>query len=142
MYMIVKYLPRSLTIDSLADGLHPLLKSGFFRRKGEIRAIKFVALANKERRIVERHALVRLCSEPVKLKLIKAVNQSDIRRMLLSPDEFECLPKALIASDYVVRSWRNDRRQIASLYPQVPDRRQSERRRSGFSIYPLVEKCF
>lgn len=141
MYMIVKYLPKSMAIDDLVDGLQPLLKSGLFRKTGQIKAIKFIALVNKERRIIERHALVRLCSEPVRLRLIRAFNKSEIKKQLQFSREHNC-SKELIASNYTVRSWRNDRRLNANLQPPEVNRRQFDRRRPGLSVYPLIEKTF
>jgi len=142
MYMIVKNLPKSINIDALADGLQPLLKGGLFHKKGQIKAIKMIALVNKERRIIERHALVRLCSESARLRLIKAFNGSEYKKLLQIGDDSSNCPKELTASNYVVRSWRNDRRKSSEVESRKKNHRHLERRRLDLLVYPLLEKTF
>ncbi|MDD2760545.1 MAG: hypothetical protein PHH11_09675 [Methylomonas sp.] len=136
MYAILKNIHHAASIDHLEAYVTPLLKGSFLQRDGELKAIVIIQLNDKFGIAVERHALVRVCSDKVRRRLIKALNKQfyvdeDGQRLHVRADE------------YVVRLIMNDKRVNGSEFVWVKnDSRKGERRRLGLKIVHVPEKDF
>lgn len=136
MYIILKNIHQSVTTDCLEFYLRPFLEGNFFQRKGELRAIIIIQLNDKSGSYVERHALIRVCSDKIRRRLINALNK---QRYV---DE-DGLRQKVRASEYVVRQIVNDRRVAGWKAVQIQrDLRKSERRRLGLKVVHVAEKDF
>lgn len=137
MYVIVKHLPSEIAICDFKERIEPLIKGGIIRKNGEIKAIKFIELVDKSNRFVELHAIVRVCSEDSRRRLIKGVNSRKFMENIMSDYPGA---KPLVAADYVIRHWTNDRRIPIDSVKMKEDscQRICERRRL-LKLFPLQE---
>lgn len=136
MYIILKNIHQSVTIDCLASYLKPFLEGGFFRRKGKLRAIVIIQLINKSGAYIERHALIRVCSDKIKKRLIK-----DLNKQSYVDDEGQ--KQKVQAAEYAIRQIMNERRASGLKELRVQrDLRKSERRRLGLKVVHVAEKEF
>lgn len=136
MYTILKHIHESVTIDALECYLRPLIKGSFFQCRGELKAIIIIQLYEKSGIPVERHALIRVCSEPVKQRLIKKLNKQNFIDELGQTQSVQ-------AAEYVIRQIMNDKR--ANSQARLNDRaerRRNERRRLGLKVVHVEEKDF
>lgn len=134
MYAILKNIHQSATVDSIEIFLQPFLKGSFFHRKIELRAIKIIQLNDKSGAPIERHALIRVCSDKTRKRLIKILNKQTFR------DE-QNKKQPVRAAEFVLRQGMNERRNHDGLTIRQ-DARKHERRRAGLKISPIAEKVY
>lgn len=130
MFVIIKNLHPSITIDELEEFVVPAARGRFFQKNGTIKALKIIELVvAKDGSPVERHGIVRVNSDSVKRRLIKSLNGRSIYNVKHSVEE------------YVVRHWSVDIRaaDLPSRHP-THERRTSDRRRSGLSMIEVSQK--
>jgi len=136
MYVILRNIHESVKIDNLERYLRPFLEGGLFRRKGELRAIIIIGLFEKSGAYVERHALIRVCSDRIRRRLIKDLNKQ------LYVDE-DGQKQKVRAAEYVVRKIMNDKRDTG--FKEIMnerERRKCERRRLGLKVVHIAEKDY
>lgn len=129
MFIIVKHLDASITVDDLEHLVKPALKGGLFQKPAKLRSVKIVVLVDKKSMIIEHHGLIAIAPDSEKARLIKALNNKTI-----GLEKFH-------VSEYVIRNWRNDRR----AYRYFPDsnprtRRVDDRRRPGLRMLTLNQE--
>ncbi len=120
MFIVVKNLHTSVTVDDLEDFVKPVLKGRLFQKAADIRSVKIVVLVDKHNNFVERHGLITISPDSEKARLIKALNSRYLGQQKYA------------VAEYVIRHWSNDRRTrgaVANAYPQ--NQRNNDRRRSG-----------
>lgn len=136
MYVILKNIHETVKVDSLEQYLRPFLEGGFLRPKGELRAIIIIGLADRSGGFVERHALIRVCSDKIRRRLIKELN----RQHYIDEDGQR---QKVQAAEYIVRQIMNDKR--VSGFQEIiieRERRKSERRRLGLKVVHIAEKDY
>jgi len=132
MYIIIKDIPTSLTIQALEKEVLYAIKWMLFKSsKDRINALKIIQLVDVKGIAVERFALVRVSSDNMKKRLIKSLNG---RPMLNN--------RPYIVDAFTLRHWGNDRRtgNIGSAFNPVNNMRQYDRRRRGLNLVTYVEK--
>jgi len=136
MYIILKNLRDSVTIECLEEYVNPFLRGFFFLGQGKLRVIKIIQLYDKAGMPIERHALIRVSSEKTLRRLIKNLNKQTYVDDDGSVQQVQ-------ASEYVVRKIMNDRRSYSKIDQTIKhELRVSERRRLGLKIVPVAEKVF
>ncbi|MEY4717879.1 MAG: hypothetical protein RL563_497 [Pseudomonadota bacterium] len=108
MFTIIKNIPKKITIDEFAEALQPFVLKGIFKKRSELKALKFLDLVDRHGELVERHAIVRVNGETIQKSLIQAVNQNLIS--LLTPASGPHM-ESCKAAPFAVRWHGNDRRQ-------------------------------
>lgn len=132
MYVIIKNLLPSISIDDLEEFVIPAAKGRFFQKKGTIKSLKIIELVCAKTGVsVERHGLVIVDSDSIKKRLIKSLNGQSIGNVKHSVGE------------YVIRHWSIDSRSgdLPFKRPTL-DRRKSDRRRSGLNMIAVSQKSF
>ncbi len=135
MFLIIKHLDPSVTIDELEEFVVPSVNGRFFQKKGTIKALKIIELVTKKGSSVERHGIVRVDSDSIKARLIKSLNGRSINNIKHFVDE------------YIFRQWSADRRSTdlpssALMKNRTLNRRMSDRRRSGLKMIEVSQKLF
>ncbi len=138
MYVIIKHIPRAMIIDDLEALVLPVLKSGFLRKQGHLKAIKLIQRVDKNNKPIESHALIRVCSTSVQKRLIKSINNSPFKQLMVHIDDSDN-GQNLSASEFFVRSYGNDRRSALCL---ATEKRKQDRRRLDLVMRPLSEKLY
>lgn len=108
MFTIIKNIPKKITIDEFAEALQPFVLKGIFKKRSEMKALKFLDLVDRRGELIERHAIVRVNGETIQKSLIQAVNQNLIS--LLTPASGPHM-ESCKAAPFAVRWHGNDRRQ-------------------------------
>lgn len=108
MFTIIKNIPKKITIDEFAEALQPFVLKGIFKKRSEMKALKFLDLVDRRGELIERHAIVRVNGETIQKSLIQAVNQNLIS--LLHPASAPHM-ESCKAAPFAVRWHGNDRRQ-------------------------------
>lgn len=130
MFIIVKNIKSDVKIKDIASLIKPAMKNSPFFKQGIIQSIKIILFLDKNRRIVEKHGLVRVANKPAKKVVSHLKKEGHAKGVEQQVDE------------YVIRMWSNDRRTNlaeSSAYPN--DRRKADRRRKGFKIVTVCEKA-
>jgi len=132
MYVIIKNLLPSVSIDDLEEFVIPAAKGRFFQRKGAIKSLKIIELVCAKSGVsVERHGLVIVDSDAIKKRLIKSLNGQSISNVKQSVGE------------YVIRHWSVDSRSSGLPFKRPTlDRRKSDRRRSGLNMIAVSQKSY
>ncbi len=136
MYAILKNIHSWVTIDNLEDYLRPFLKGAFFQRDGQLKSIVIIQLNDKSGDAVERHALIRVCSDKARKRMIKSLN-----KQFFIDEGGQRQP--VRAAEYVVRQIINDKR--GNDFEKMMARgelRRGERRRLGLKVIRVAEKDF
>lgn len=136
MYVIVKNLLPSTTIDEFEQFVLPAAKHRFYEKKGIIKALKIIDLVNRKGLTIERHGLIRVNSDALEKRLIKSLNGKPMGDAKVS------------VNNYTIRHWSIDRRQLGDLpllsarSNLAPDRRVADRRRKDLKMVPISERIF
>lgn len=142
MYIIIKNILPHISIDELKECLLPTVKGRFFQAAGHIEALKLIQMTDRKGKSLERHALIRVNSNSIKKRLIRA-KSVNLRRSKAEANFFESGSQigCCNVGEYIIRHWSNDRRMNKnprSLF--ATNRRTSERRRAGLGIRELAER--
>lgn len=136
MYTIIKNIPHNAGIDQIHDLANPMLKAGLFQKEGKILAIKILERVFRDHSNKERYALVRVCSESARKRLIKCINKLNIQYPVITED---VVFKKVTASEFKVRHHSNDRRMLSK---SAVEKRGNERRILGSKMLTLSEKSY
>lgn len=132
MHIIIKDIPRSLTIQALEKEVLDSIKWRLFQtKKSQINALKIIQLIDVKGIAVEHFALVRVSTDNMKIRLLKSLNGKPMVN-----------GRPFILSEYIIRHWSNDRRtNNASAVVNIEnDKRQYDRRRRGLNLVTFSEK--
>jgi hypothetical protein len=138
MYVIIKNIPSTITIDELESYVSPTVKGGLFQKKGHIKALKIIQLIDKNEKPVERHGLVIVDSDSVKKRLINSLKpKSQMNTVFLegTEDVTQCT-----VDEFFIRHWSNDRRAERSPSVSSGNMRIADRRRRGLNMVAQYEK--
>lgn len=127
MFIIVKKINPGIKIENIVRFMAPAMKSPLFKKKGVIQSIKIIQLLDKNRRILERHGIIRITNKPTKkvVSHLKGRVKGGERQV----------------DEYIIRMWTNDRRtNVAESVAYPNDRRKADRRRKGLTIVTVCEK--
>ena len=119
MLILLARVPDGTTEDDVLDFLDPVLKGGFFVRKGLVESIEIVWVPNGLSGKIDSHCVVRISPESAGQRVIKKLNRKSING------------KHIAVREYFIRNWHNDRRLASNRLQTGSDRRRFERRRSG-----------
>lgn len=134
MYTIIKHIPATMTAEQLAEFVQPAIKGRFFQKAGKIKAIKLMTIKDKDGNSIEYHALIRVCLDSVKKRMIKFINSQTIKKHN---------HQKLMAQDFITRHWSNDRRtNIHESARNIDNHRRFDRRRSGIRFVTVAEIHF
>lgn len=134
MYAIIKNIPDGITAEKLAELIQPVVKGKFFQKTGKLQAIKILQIIDQHGGPLEYHALVRVCADPIKLRLIRSLDCK-----LIGNDE----NANISVSEFVVRHWSNDRRSNSRQYMEFgQNRRVADRRRYRLKFVTQAELHF
>lgn len=112
MIIFLRRIHQDITLGEILDFLEPAVKGGIFERKGEVVNIKLLEVKNLQGQVVECHAVVHVKPDHVASRVIERLHGHMLRG------------KRIALHEYVVRSWKNDRRS----YPAKPREAKAERR--------------
>lgn len=127
MFIILKDIKLGTKVDHIEQFVLPAMKPGLFFKKGIIRSIKIILLIDANKRMIARHAIIRVSNIPANKIVNKLKGRSTKQENKIA--------------EYVVRNWRNDRRIDTSSSLAFPDdRRKADRRKTGFRIVTVCEK--
>jgi hypothetical protein len=139
MYVIIKNIPSTITIDELEGYIFPCVKGSFYQKKGQIKALKIIQLVDKSGKTVERHGLVIVDSDSVKKRLIKSLKPKTHVNTVFFKDADDV--KQCSVDEYYIRHWSNDRRAGQGDPSALPENmRIADRRRRGLSMVAQYEK--
>jgi hypothetical protein len=132
MHVIIKNIPKAITIQELETEILNSIKWMIFHKKSHINALKIIHLVDNKGVLVERFGLVRVGSEGMKKRLIKALNgRPMVNRRPFTVDEF------------VTRHWSHDRRvgsKANAPFNPENNMREYDRRRRGLNLVAYSEK--
>lgn len=128
--LILKNIAPSLKIDDIKKIIHIVIENSLFHKNASIRAIKIILLYNRKKQEADRFAIVTLDSD----KSERLVKSSLAGRNIHG--------KTVAAEEYIVRNWKNERRDenTGSLAPII-EQRKTERRRPHMKMEVLCELC-
>jgi hypothetical protein len=118
MLIFLARIPKETTPSDIIDFLNPVLKGGFFMRKGIIHSLEIMIYPNSDAKTAPHYGLVRIEPNSVARRVIHKLNRKPLNGKLINVRE------------YYYRDWHNDPRIIhKSLYTKMfQNRRQGERR--------------
>ena len=129
MFVIIKHIPSHVTIQDLENFILPVVNGRFYQQQGSIQALKIFALLDRGGLTVERHGLVKVCSDSIKQRLIKSLHGRYLGN------------ERVTVAEYVLRQWHNDRRaDRLTAATTTKNRRAADRRRSGLRKVMVCEK--
>lgn len=102
MIVFLRRVHRDVTLGEILDFLEPAVKGGVFERKGEVVNVKLLEVRNPQAEVVECHAVVHIKPDEVALRAIDRLYGQMLRG------------KRIALHEYVVRSWKNERRSHAA----------------------------
>ncbi|MGR9115712.1 MAG: hypothetical protein ACU85E_08095 [Gammaproteobacteria bacterium] len=119
MHIILVRIPAETTKNDIIHFFEPVLKKGFFVRKGIIEHIEIKIIHDSSLNAMEFHGLVKIKPDVVALKAIKKLNRKVING------------KHIAVREYHFRNWQNDPR-LKPLPTNLKfrDRRKEDRRRN------------
>lgn len=127
MIVFLRNIPSDTSRQEIIAFVMPVVKGGLFRAKGKITSIDILAIKDNANGLVEYHGLVHITPDEVGLRVIKKLHGQPFKG------------KRMALHEYVVRSWKNDRRDPTRLKPPgiIVDRRKGPQRRSNLKILKL-----
>jgi len=129
VFVIIKKIPISITIEHIENFVSPIIKEEFLTKHGAVKAIQIIELIDKRGNSIERHGLVRVGPDSIVKQLIKSLN-----RCTMNNSRF-------IVDEYFNRHWRNERRATKSAQPTlINNKRKLDRRRLGLKKITIAEK--
>lgn len=129
MFVIIKNISTSVSIDHLKAIVAETIEESFLHKHGQLNSIKIIRLVNRSKQEVDRYAIIRLDSESTEKYLIEALNRKIIDG------------RTVLVTKYVVRHWTNDRRIAQSQQPLAINKRQADRRRKHLRTEVVCEVC-
>lgn len=138
MYIIIKHIPKAMTLDQLEGLIRPIVQGKLFEKKGQLKALKILRRVFRNRIEIEHHALVRVCSDPVRKRLIRVINNNTYSDPTTPSGQ---LPKRISASVFVIRHHGNDRRIAIKNIADV-EKRGKDRREFGSKMIPIFERTY
>jgi len=138
MYVIIKNIPSTVTLDELENYVSPTVKGRLFQKKGHIKALKIIQLVDKNEKPVERHGLVIVDSDIVKKRLINSLKPKyQMNTVFLEgPDDV----RQCNVEEFFIRHWSNDRRGRVLSAASSNNKRIADRRRRGLNMVAQYEK--
>jgi hypothetical protein len=128
--IIIKKIPASTRIAHIKNLISAILEDSFLHKNGYIKSIKIIQLYNRKKEEVDRFSIVMVDSEKTEQYLIPSLNGKIIDG------------NAIVAAEYIVRHWTNDRREnhTSKTLPPKSDRKL-DRRRRHLKMVVLCEIC-
>lgn len=126
MIVFIKNIPQETNRQDIIDLVMPVVMGGFFRLRGKISRVDILAIADNNTGLMEYHGLVHIVPDEVGHRVIRRLHGQYFKG------------KRVALREYVVRTWRNDRRDVSK--PPVPvavERRNGQVRRSNLKIQKL-----
>jgi hypothetical protein len=126
MIVFLRNIPNDTHRQEIIDFVMPAVRGGLFRPKGKIASIDILAVKDPATELTEYHCLVHVLPDEVGLRVIRRLHGQQFKG------------KRITVREYVVRSWRNDRRDPTRPPPPgIVDRRKSPTRRENLKIQVL-----
>lgn len=127
MFIIVKNINAHKKIEDIAGYVEPAMRNGFFLKRGMIQSIKIILLLDQNRRIVERHGIVKVSDASAKQVVARLTSRrKGVERRI---------------DEYAIRMRTNDRRiNVADSLAYPNDRRKTDRRRKDLILVTVCEK--
>lgn len=124
MLILLSKIPKNTTRSDIINFLNPVLKGGFFARKGMIKSLEVMIYKDSNADISPYHGLVRIEPDSVAKRAISKLNRKPLKG------------KHITVREYHYRSWRNDPRITNKmLYTKFhEDRRLVERRLNKLEV--------
>ena len=79
MQVFIRNIPGDTSSKELIDFVSPALKGGLLKAKGKLTEIKILALRDRNTKLVEYHAVVKIEPDNVALRAIKQLNAKRFR---------------------------------------------------------------
>jgi hypothetical protein len=128
MFIIVKNIRSRITLDDLENFVTPVLKGGWFRKNASVKAIKIIAMADRNGTVIQRHGLLRIVPPSEKKRVINALS-----KRMIGSEQYQ-------VGDYVIRHWNNDGEDRRSTVRLSADGKPSERRHRGLHMVTTAER--
>lgn len=96
MILFLRHIPAQARISDIAEFVTPAIRSGWFKRRGQIVKIEILALHDKQVNAYEFHGLVEIEPESAARVAIKKLNGRSLKG------------KIITVREYHIRSWHND----------------------------------
>jgi hypothetical protein len=126
MIVFLRNLPDDTTRQEIIDFVTPALKGGLFRARGLVTSLDILAIRDNSTRLMEYHGLVHVEPDEAGLRLIRKLHGRLFKG------------RRMTVREYVMRSWKNDRRGgPASPVPVAVERRIGPIRRANLKIQTL-----
>ncbi len=123
MYVFFRNIPAHTTNSDLIEFIEPVLKRGWFRKKGIIEKVRIIHQKDHGVSSSEFHGLVTIQPDDVAEKVIKRLNRKRF------------LGKHIAVREYHRRVWHNDPRIKHNLHdPEILNRRENDRRRKNLEV--------
>jgi hypothetical protein len=123
MIVFLRNVPEDASRRDIVDFISPALEGGFFKARGEILSVGVLVVKDKGLNLTEYHAIVSIRPDAVALRVIKKLHGQPFKG------------RRIALREYVVRNWRNDRRQIKAKPGEVAaERRMTPTRRRNLHI--------
>lgn len=126
MIVFVRNLPEDTTRQDIIDFIMPAVRGGLFRARGKITSIDVLVIRDSNTKLMEYHGLVHIAPDAVAQRVIRKLHGQHLKG------------KRVALREYIVRSWRNDRRDPLRKPPEgIIDRRKNPIRRDNLKIQVL-----
>jgi len=123
MYVFFRNIPAQTTNSDLIKYIDPVLKWGWFRKRGTIEKVRIIHQKVRGTNISEYHGLVIIQPDAVAEKVIRRLN----RKMFLG--------RHIAVREYHRRVWHNDPRiKHNSHDPEMLNQRKGDRRRKNLEV--------
>jgi hypothetical protein len=122
MIVFMRNIPDDTNRRDIVAFIEPALQGGFFKAKGEILSVSVLLIKDKGVKLMEYHAIVNITPDAVAARVIKSLHGRVFKG------------KRIALREYVVRSWKNDRRNTAKPGTVADERRQTPTRRRNLHI--------
>jgi hypothetical protein len=116
MIIILKNIPAKIQKQDIKNFIMPIVKGGWFSKRGQINSIVILAQKNIRTHIIEYHCLVGIHPNVVAERVIKKLHRKIIAG------------KYIAISEYKIRDWHNDKRLGKPITQQIRNRRLADRR--------------
>ena len=122
MIIFLRNIPATTQYHDILEFIEPVLKGGFFSRKGTASSIKILVLEDKNFHTREYHGLVKVDQEAVAERVIKKLNRKLFKG------------RRIAVREYKHRTWHGDRRVNWDDMVKLQERRKNDRRRSHLEV--------
>jgi len=122
MIVFLRNIPADTSRRDIVDFVSPALQGGLFRARGEIQSVSVLLIKDKAVNLMEYHAIVNIKPDAVALRAIKKLHGGVFKG------------KRIVVREYVVRSWKNDRRIVPGTVEPPLERRSTPTRRRSLHI--------